>query len=109
GEEPTRENHGSSSFGMGFRVRIDPEIDRTKEEQDENRYQSAERQHPELPFFEFEAAGSELPSGPRPPSRTGREIAFPSDPTARLGGPVDRRGGTGGGRGDWAPDGFLFE
>ena len=40
---------------MGFRVNVDPEIDRTEEEQDENRCQSTERQHPELPWFEFAA------------------------------------------------------
>jgi hypothetical protein len=84
---PLEKTTGVPRFAMGLRVHVDPEIDRTKEEQDENRHQSTERQHPELPCFEFAAAGSELPSGPRPPSRARREIAFPPDPTAGLGGP----------------------
>jgi hypothetical protein len=82
GEDSSRENHGSTPFAMGFRVRIDPEIDRTKEEQDENRYQGTERQHPELPCFEFAAAGSELPSGSPPAYSRSERNRVPARPNA---------------------------
>ena len=85
---PLEKTTGVPRFAMGLRVHVDPEIDRTKEEQDENRHQSTERQHPRLVCSEFAVAGSELPSGGRPsPSRGRRGIAFPPDPTAWLGGP----------------------